>query len=490
MIQIECSNVQCRIVAGIIPPDVATKISDACSFDVSGAEHQDLYKKGRWDGKKRLYNRQTRVFLPGLLRRVQNVLSGVGLASKVNRTTSRLPLVAYPIDQSGMELRPYQKDAIETAMEQKIGMLRLPTGGGKTFLAGRLFGQMCTDAVFLVHTKDLLYQAIDTFRSMYGEAYVGQIGDGIVEPREITVCTVQTAARAFKLHYERDQYAEGEDVWKEEEDREYDPIQSAAIRGAIRDCGAIIMDECHRVASQTATDVISEAKNASYRFGLSASPWRDDGADLVLEGVFGRVIVKVEASDLIDRGYLVAPLIKIAEVPARHYPRATKYQTVYTDYVTDNAVRNTMGVTAAVGMVKRGLSTMVLVRHIGHGEHIQEMLSEALGIEVPFISGRDDSDLRRGVIGGARSGTVRCFVATTIADEGLDIRNLGGLVLLGAGKSSVRALQRVGRVLRTSEGKNRAEVVDFNDQARWLIDHSAARIQMYRQEPKFTVIEL
>jgi superfamily II DNA or RNA helicase len=79
------------------------------------------------------------------------------------------------------------------------------------------------------------------------------------------------------------------------------------------------------------------------------------------------------------------------------------------------------------------------------------------------------------------------LIATTLADEGLDIPSLDALILGGGGKSSTRAYQRVGRVLRPSEGKEKAMILDFIDAAPYLDGHSQARLALYRHEQEFEV---
>ena len=65
---------------------------------------------------------------------------------------------------------------------------------------------------------------------------------------------------------------------------------------------------------------------------------------------------------------------------------------------------------------------------------------------------------------------------------GIDLPILSGLVIAGAGKSSVRALQRIGRVIRPYKGKKVAAVLDFADQAPYLINHAIARKEIYQTE--------
>lgn len=482
MIKIEVGHSVSRIV-GEIPDETAALISAMCSFEVQGAQYMKHVKSGHWDGRRKLYHRGHKTFPTGLLVRVMNMLHGAGLEPLIADSRTQAPKIEYPETPSEWALRDdYQTPALETALREQRGMIRMATGGGKTVLAGHIIKGVSTKTVFLVHTKDLLYQALDTFNSMFGRHYTGQIGDGVVEPSPsgVTVCTLQTAARALDVKYENDSYGDGDDAWSDKDTaNEYN---IGLIRQTLQEAGMLIMDECHRVAAPTAMSVMESVENAYHRFGLSASPWRDDGADIALEGAFGHIIVEIDASTLIDMGHLVPPFIRFVDVPPMRFPKGTKYPTIYEQYIVKNDVRNDLGVHRAQLMLDRGVPTMVLVRQIAHGDAIANRLG------LPFLSGVDKSEHRNSVLNDIRAGNLRGLVATTIADEGLDIKPLAGLVLLGGGKSSVRALQRVGRVLRPYEGKTQAYVYDFNDNAKLLYDHSQARRAMYETEERFVVL--
>jgi len=59
---------------------------------------------------------------------------------------------------------------------------------------------------------------------------------------------------------------------------------------------------------------------------------------------------------------------------------------------------------------------------------------------------------------------------------------INALIISSAGKSTVRALQRIGRVIRKYPGKDHAAIVDFIDNAPYLINHSKARYEIYSTE--------
>ena len=86
-----------------------------------------------------------------------------------------------------------------------------------------------------------------------------------------------------------------------------------------------------------------------------------------------------------------------------------------------------------------------------------------------------------------KNGELDLLIASKIFDQGVDIPQLDALILAGSGKSSGRALQRIGRVIRTNPGKSNAIVVDFYDNAKYLKDHSQRRIDIYKSEPGFKI---
>ena len=58
------------------------------------------------------------------------------------------------------------------------------------------------------------------------------------------------------------------------------------------------------------------------------------------------------------------------------------------------------------------------------------------------------------------------------------------MILAGGGKSTIKNIQRIGRVLRTSEGKEEASVHDFIDTAKYLCDHYKQRRTIFEQDFK------
>jgi superfamily II DNA or RNA helicase len=125
---------------------------------------------------------------------------------------------------------------------------------------------------------------------------------------------------------------------------------------------------------------------------------------------------------------------------------------------------------------------LILVRYLPHGQKLVDMLRD---LPVFFVNGRLDGETRRQVKEQFEGGEFHCLVASSVFDIGVDIPSLDSLVLAGGGKSTVRVLQRIGRVIRAHEGKTDAIVMDFIDNAKYLDTHSAIRIAVYEAEPRF-----
>lgn len=73
------------------------------------------------------------------------------------------------------------------------------------------------------------------------------------------------------------------------------------------------------------------------------------------------------------------------------------------------------------------------------------------------------------------------LVATTVADEGLDLDSLDSVLLISAGRKDRRFIQRVGRTIRKSKTGKFGYVLDLNDSGNNILEfHSKERMRIYR----------
>lgn len=266
----------------------------------------------------------------------------------------------------------------------------------------------------------------------------------------------------------------------------------------------VVVSNCHHIPSATCVDVANKCKDAYYRIGVSATPWRDAGDEMLIEACLARKKqgVSINASKLIELGYLVKPDIYF--VPIKQVFKGKNYNALYNQAIVENDTRNKIIYKIAEQMYNRDKHILILFKTIKHGEEMQKQLLKRLGEKVTpirvinhkngkettirvknveILSGVDDSLRRTAVFEAVKQGVCRCLLASTIADEGLDLPILDTLILAGGGKSSTRAFQRVGRVIRLYKDKTKAIVFDFIDYTPMLRRHSRARQKYYETEP-------
>ena len=272
----------------------------------------------------------------------------------------------------------------------------------------------------------------------------------------------------------------------------------------------VLVSNCHHIPSDTLSTVAMKCVNAYYRIGVSATPWRDTNDDILIEAALAKQNKEdyISASKLIELGYLVEPTIYF--VPIKDKFKGKNYQQVYNSAIVLNENRNKIIYKIAQKMYEKNKHILILFKQVNHGTEIALNLQKIISNkthpikivnpknnkdvtimvkEVELLSGSDDTIKRLAVFEAIRQGICRCLVASTIADEGLDLPILDTLILAGGGKSSTRAFQRVGRVLRLHEGKEKAIVFDFKDFTPMLRRHSRERQKYYLKEPAWNIKE-
>jgi len=484
MVKIVVNNVSCQI-EGLDDEQIISSLDERLSFFVQGAEFMAAYKKGWWDSKQKKWVKwdgythllsKTLKFKTGLLNRVVSVLANCNIDPEIIDERKDVKF-GKKRKLKNIESRDYQDRIHDACLKNMSGIVKSCTGSGKSISIARLIADTNIKTNIFVTSIDLLYQMHEVFEKVGIKA--GVIGDGKAEVKKINIVSIWTACAALNKKYE----AADEEDYLAKRDRIVAKNKSK-IAKAIRSAQMNLFDECHMTACKTIKDISSESKAARYVFGFSGTPWRDDGRDLEIEAVCGQTIVEVTASELIKKGWLVKPTIHLVEVP-EYSGQATKYPTIYKEYIAENEERNDLVIKATKKLVNSGKKTLILVKNIKHGELLLSMLPD--DFVSYFVKGNVDSDTRNWVRQEFIDGGIDVIIATIIFDQGLDLPPLDSLVLAGGGKSSGRNLQRLGRILRKYPGKKDAIAIDFIDNAKYLLKHTAARINTYRREPAFEI---
>jgi superfamily II DNA or RNA helicase len=259
------------------------------------------------------------------------------------------------------------------------------------------------------------------------------------------------------------------------------------IRELFTNAQAVIVDEAH-LAAIVIEALANHADRSYYRFGLSATPWREDNQEIRLEGCMGKKLIDISPTFLINRGFLVPP--RIFMVPIQFSEESDKYADSYTKHITKCWERNYRIKQFAEAFQEEGKPVMIIVDRIEHGNILQEIIKNSI-----FVPGSDkgeddpddqEQDYRRRMLDACEKNEI-ILIGTQWLNTGIDAPAISVLIMAGSTQASATVLQTVGRVIRTHKesGKTEAVVIDFMDSDKHMRKHSLARKRVYESEPGF-----
>lgn len=449
-------------------------------------EYSAAYQNGYWNGLVFLLDKKGN-FNSGLLPKVRDWLNERGeVFTETDKRSAVIPSI--PIDLTKklqalkMVPRDYQERTLEAIKNNERGIIRSCTGSGKSLVAALATALLGKSTTVYVIGIDLIKQFHDLFSALFDEP-IGFIGNGVCDIQRINIASIWSIGCALKVKPKNILLASEDN----EDEKEVSETNAQKIVKMLAETKIHIFDESHVVATDTITHIYWNI-NPERIYGFSGTPFRDDNTDLLINGILGEQIINVSASELISKGVLAQPIIKFLPVPKQSVGGNDIYQTVYRDYIVENDVRNTMIIEQTQMLLDKKYTPLVLFKQIKHGQILLEKM-QTVGIKCKMLYGEDTLEQRTEVKRMLLDKEIQVILASTIFDLGIDIPMLSGLVLCGGGRSSIKTLQRVGRVIRGYKGKKIAAVVDFYDQCKFLKKHSEIRCKIYSSEKGFNVIK-
>ena len=277
-------------------------------------------------------------------------------------------------------------------------------------------------------------------------------------------------------------------------------VQCVAGKPDVTGADLVVVDECHHLPAKTwwATVMFFDG----IVWGFSATPWSGDRErDTELTLFFGKenfhtvpreeVLAggnltrgKVIVHDVDEPGCFDANIESLAA--AETLRRVKRYPAVSADehnrrclwQFTAEAVRTNFARNHVIVMTAKSndAATLILVGTVEHGELLAEKIPGAV-----VVHSKLSKKKRTQAIDDFRTGALRVMVATSLADEGLDVPRAAVLILASGGRSAGKLEQRAGRVMRPHASKQIGIVHDFTDRGAKLA-HSQfkARLRTYK----------
>ncbi|WP_460024692.1 DEAD/DEAH box helicase [Infirmifilum sp. SLHALR2] len=350
------------------------------------------------------------------------------------------------------ELRHYQLQALEAWLRAKRGVVVMPTGAGKTFVAIAAIAEVSEPAMVVVPTVELVGQ----WRRRLSRYFPGAVGVWYGQEKEENCVLVTTY------------------------DSAYISVEQLGPKYPL-----FVFDEVHHLPSESYRQ-IAELSPAPYRLGLTATPERADNLHLLLDELVGPVVYEMSVSEASGR-YLAefeVELVKVrlSEEEEAEYRRLEK---VYLDYVRRRGLRfrspaefrKLVVLSGRDPGARRALEAWVKMRSIlFNSESKVQVVGEILSRHrdgrilifteytslaravserylIPLITHETSGDERRRVLEGFRSGVFKAIVTGKVLDEGIDVPDVNVVVILGGTSSRRQFIQRVGRALRLKPEK-------------------------------------
>jgi superfamily II DNA or RNA helicase len=456
-----------------------TVLDDCLAFDSPARFFSKAFRSGRWDGKIRLFKGNT--FHAGLTQRVAEHLESQGVKVSISGWEERehIDVSDFPEDYLAPaipKLWEHQMDAIRAILANSRGIIKSPTGSGKTAIiaagAKYLWDFHDMRSLVIVPKKGLLHQTVKEFERMFnGDIEVGILGDGLRKVCPITVGTAQTVIKF-------------QPSTKKVKGRTQRIPADPDIRDVVRNYEVLWLDETHR-ASSDSWQKIALASRAKRRYGLSGTPKKgDEISDLKMVGATGRNLIDVPSDILIQKKLSSKPKIVMMmsdEASGEKLFSKMPYRDAYDAGIVENHTHNQAVIDCVCWLVDNSRQTLLLCRRKQHFRHLSDLLDSA-GIAHYAVWGdtaTEDRDLAKKAL---KEKQVPVVLATTIWDEGEDVPSIDAIVLAEGVKVSTNALQRIGRGMRKG-GDNEVWVVDFAPTNHpTFLDHAAERCEAYERE--------
>ena len=344
-----------------------------------------------------------------------------------------------------VELRDYQANLLQEVGVALDGdsrssvMMQLPTGGGKTIIAGGLLKAHLADgrkAVWLTHRRELAQQT----REMLTSANVSAMADVLWKPRTdapamsggVVILMAQTVSRRV-----------GRGIWNQYDEDDL-----------------MVIDEAHHA---TAKGYARAMKQWPGRIvGMTATPWRlseKEGFD----HLFGELVCGPQIVDLQSDNWLCRAQVRVPSSEGRILGGEVGSIGDYTEPGIEQA--NSRDVMTA-GTLKfwqehaGDRQTIVYAVSTDHAHNLASVFADA-GISARVILGDTPIDERNRVIAGFRDGDVRVLVNVLVATEGFDLPDASCVVLTRPTLSLALFMQMVGRGLRPKDDGGDCLILDL-----------------------------
>ena len=356
-----------------------------------------------------------------------------------------------------MKLRQWQEKAFPLWWAKKKGIVKVVTGGGKTVFAihclTKYLKEQKDNSIFIiVPSIALLDQWYEGLQKTFGDKDISLNGGGehLENISKITISTIDS------------------------------------VKNIIHKFNApntlLIVDECHKIGTEKRGEILTGNWHAT--LGLSATPERDydDNFYIIIKKILGDIIfdydyIDAREDEVIVNFKLLYAYAEMTEAENDKYKDFTKKiqrraATIGGNNMNDYPLK--MLIFNRARMVKNSKnripfgvellqkhkrdSWIVFTENKKQAKEFNKIINKK-GYKSAIYNTDLDNNEREENLNNFKSGNLNVLVSCTALDEGFDMPEADGAMILSASSSKRQRIQRMGRVLRITANKENALIV-------------------------------
>jgi superfamily II DNA or RNA helicase len=356
-----------------------------------------------------------------------------------------------------LKLRQWQEKAFPLWWAKKRGIVKVVTGGGKTVFAihclTKYLEEEKDNSIFIVVPSiALLDQWYEGLQKTFGDKDISLNGGGehLENISKITISTIDS------------------------------------VKNIIHKFNApntlLIVDECHKIGTEKRGEILTGNWHAT--LGLSATPERDydDNFYIIIKKILGDIIfdydyIDAREDEVIVNFKLLYAYAEMTEAENDKYKDFTKKiqrraATIGGNNMNDYPLK--MLIFNRARMVKNSKnripfgvellqkhkrdSWIVFTENKKQAKEFNKIINKK-GYKSAIYNTDLDNNEREENLNNFKSGNLNVLVSCTALDEGFDMPEADGAMILSASSSKRQRIQRMGRVLRITANKENALIV-------------------------------
>ena len=299
-----------------------------------------------------VFNSKNGITYTGLVPKIINIIKSYNIQYEIiDKRIKPEPNMNFKITTE-YTMRDYQKEIVDRISSREI--IIAATSSGKTFIMANIINKYQVGPVLIIAPKiSLAVQLKNEFEKFFPEEKIGILTGIKKDIQNITIGTPQSIPEEL-----------------------------------IKNVKMILCDECHNLTSSTIFNLLTnKSLSAYYKYGMSASPWRENGEDILIEAAINvrKSHLSINASKLIEKGQLTPCEINFVKINGDVEWQGS-YSKTYDKVIVNNDIRNNK----IIDIVKKSLnngqkSILVLISKIKHGEILLEKLKNSISIKNIFF---------------------------------------------------------------------------------------------------------